>query len=90
VIQWAYVAGLGEGGRAVINADLDGGSYMNSSWEDGVENNLGFDCERVRAMGLVGTCFHHIFALRDIGEGEELLLDYGDFADPDGWSLFGM
>ena len=63
---------------------------MNSSWEDNVENNLGFNCDRVKAMRLKDSCFHYLFALRNIEEGEELLVSYGDFADPDGWSLFGM
>jgi len=32
----------------------------------------------------------NLFALRDIEAGEQLLVDYGEFAVPEGWEKFGL
>ena len=37
-----------------------------------------------------GGCKQNYFALRDINVGEEILLDYGDFAIAHGWEWFGL
>jgi SET domain len=93
VLQWAYVQALSDSvsqtDKAWISVDLDAGSFINSIGdEDDQDANLG--CDEVAAKDHPGGCKHNYFALRDIQQGEELLLDYGDFAIRDGWQWFGL
>jgi hypothetical protein len=93
VLQWAYVQSLSDTttqtNRAWISVDLDAGSFINSIGDEDDNANLGCDDEGV-AKDHPGGCKQNYFALRDITQGEELLLDYGDFAIRDGWQWFGL
>lgn len=93
VLQWAYVQALSDVAsqtdQAWISVDLDAGSFINAIGEEDQDDaNLG--CDELVAKDHPGGCKHNYFALRDIQQGEELLLDYGDFAIRDGWQWFGL
>jgi len=91
VMEWAYVEEFIED-VLEIGVDLDDGSLTNSGgcrgnnllplggWVDGEDSNIGDqdDCE--------GTSF----ALREIVEGEEILIEYASFEVEDGWEEFGL
>jgi SET domain len=62
-----------------ITVDLEDGAYINANWD--VDENLRF----AKDVG-----FGHLVALRDIEPGEELIVDYADFANEDGWDIFGL
>ena len=70
-----------------MRVDLDEGSFINSfslSDDEDYETdgpNIGCDIEMAKVH--FGGCKQNYFALRDIEEGEELLLDYGQFAIQD-------
>lgn len=93
VIQWAYVQSLEfpelQKTKAFISADLDEGSFINSH-EGDEEDGPNVGCEEEMAKDYEGGCKTNYFALRDIEAGEELLLDYNDFAIQDGWEWFGL
>lgn len=99
VIQWAYVQSLPsideDTERAFISVDLDEGSFVNSCGDEGgsdddedTEANLG--CHQEAAQHEEGGCKLNYFATRDIEVGEEILLDYSDFAISHGWEWFGL
>jgi len=79
VVQWAFV-GNDENSIPIIHVDLDEGSCMNSAWDTEVEN----------VGSLEGSDGYSLYALNDIKAGEEILCDYGAFADPYGWEQFGI
>ena len=90
VLQWAYVqAVMYDGDRTekpFISVDLDEGSFINSvdgDYDD--EPNVG--CVE---NSLPGGCKENYFALRTIHPGDELVLDYSDFAISHGWRWFGL
>lgn len=82
VMQWAYVEHVSET-ELEIFCDLDDGSLTNSGgWVEGEDANVGCDKEE--------SCDGTSFALREIGEGEEILCDYDSFVVEDGWEEFGL
>jgi hypothetical protein len=96
VLQWAYVQSVKniaeQTEKPYISADLDEGSFINSyeDWNDeGIVNTLNLGCDEEMAKNEPGGCQENYFALRDIAVGEELLLDYRQFAIYDGWEWFG-
>jgi SET domain len=62
-----------------ITVDLEDGAFINANWDE--DENLRF----AKDVG-----FGHLVALRDIEPGEELIIDYGDFANADGLDIFGL
>jgi len=80
---------LEEGQILLICVDLDEGSFMNSGyWQEEDNSNLG--CISEAGSKVLGGCKQNYFALRDIDAGEELLVNYGEFALPHGWDSFGL
>jgi SET domain len=95
VLQWAYVQSLefedSETTKAFISVDLDDGSFINSyNLEEHEEGGPNIGCDPEVAKEFPGACKQNYFALRDIEEGEELLLDYSEFAIQEGWQWFGL
>mmetsp|Transcript_31489 Transcript_31489/g.47602 ORF Transcript_31489/g.47602 Transcript_31489/m.47602 type:complete len:254 (-) Transcript_31489:345-1106(-) len=98
IIQWAYVQEKDE--LLFVSVDLDPGILINSGTSifksDGLtkrkkrDNVQNMGCDRKAASRFPGGCTENYFALRDIDKGEELLLDYGDFAITHGWENFGL
>ncbi|CAB9531042.1 expressed unknown protein [Seminavis robusta] len=92
VLQWAYVQSISdqsaEVDKPLVSVDLDAGSFINTVTEEDEEPNLG--CHEQAALEHKGGCQQNYFALKDIQVGEELLLDYGDFAIREGWEWFGL
>ena len=82
--------------KPLISVDIDPGSFLNSfedySHEDYSYGEWGpnIGCDPDAAKDEPGGCRQNYFALRDIDPDEELILDYGEFAIPDGWRLFGL
>ena len=72
-----------------IACDLDEGSFVNmGDTED--DSNIGCTVE-FREQYLNGQpCAGNLYALRDILAGEQLLVDYGEFAVSEGWESFGL
>lgn len=86
VMMWAWTQTAQEGAtRApLVLLPLDANSFQNSG-DDGEDANTGCPPEYEGSCGLFDE-----FALRDIREGEELLCDYGDFAELHIWEEFGL
>ena len=103
---WAYVRWVSletaENYKHMICVDLDEGSFVNSA--DVVENmSLGNDDGKLfsdmdddtdeneaEKQELWYGCKMKFYASRDIAAGEEILADYGDFAEVDGWRFLGL
>jgi hypothetical protein len=84
VIQWSYVDGT-DGDDTEISTDLENMTFANSDTED---PNAG--CLPEWEARHPGGCIMNVYALRFIKKGEEILVDYHEFANPDGWSKFGI
>lgn len=66
---------------ALITADLDYGCFVNSCNTP----------EEVNAGCIEGRdCINNDYALRDIKAGEEIIMNYGDYALTQGWAWFGL
>jgi hypothetical protein len=77
--------------KLYISADLDEGSLINSSadWTgEGIAHIPNLGCDKEMAKNDPGGCQENYYALRDIAVGEELSLDYAQFAVYDGWNSF--
>jgi hypothetical protein len=77
--------------KLYISTDLDEGCFINSveDWNgDGIERIANIGCDHEMAKNEPGGCQENYFALRDIAVGEELLLDYEEFAIYNGWDWF--
>ena len=89
VIQWSYVFAISEGpdeGATQILTDLDNMTFVNHVIED--EADAG--CLPEWEARHPGGCIVNLYALRDMKKGEEILIDYEEFAVSDGWSKFGL
>ena len=91
VLQWAYVQAVRDDGdqteKAFVSVDLDAGSFINSIDDDDPDSAPNVGCVE---NSLPGGCKQNYFALRTIHPGEELILDYTDFAISHGWEWFGL
>eukprot|EP00592_Proboscia_alata_P027299 CAMPEP_0194443014 /NCGR_PEP_ID=MMETSP0176-20130528/126461_1 /TAXON_ID=216777 /ORGANISM="Proboscia alata, Strain PI-D3" /LENGTH=232 /DNA_ID=CAMNT_0039269197 /DNA_START=95 /DNA_END=790 /DNA_ORIENTATION=+ len=82
VIHWMYIENFED--EYYISVDLDDGSFINNagpSW--GVEPNIvdsPADNSSIR-----DNSSNLMFAIKDIAVGEELLCDYSDFDQKEGW-----
>jgi len=83
VLMWAYV--VESGGSLKIAVDLDEGSFLNS-----------YDTPNAQLDNIDGQTKKDIngafvyYAIEDIDAGEEIMINYGDFAHPGGWESFGL
>jgi hypothetical protein len=87
VLQWSYVdanPGGADEDATQISTDLDNGTLVNH----GDEADAG--CLPEWEARHPGGCIENVYALRDIKKGEEILVDYGEFAIAGGWSKFGI
>lgn len=84
VMMWAWTMTSWGGtvDEPLVLLPLDDNSFQNSG-SDGEEANTG--CPPEYTCGMFDE-----FALRDIKEGEELLCDYGEFAEHEIWNEFGL
>jgi hypothetical protein len=90
VIQWSYVEGTttSNEGDMEISTDLDNMTFVNSSEED---EDPDAGCLPEWEARDPGGCIMNVYALRDIKNGEEILVDYSEMgAIKDGWSEFGI
>jgi hypothetical protein len=69
---------------SVITVSLDSGCYMNTVNDD-EKPNAG--CPR---SGDKKSCLDNDYALRHIHAGEEILCDYSEFANSEGWEWFAL
>jgi hypothetical protein len=89
VIQWSYVYAIPGGpdeGATQIATDLDDMTFVNSVMDADADAGCLSEWEARHP----GGCLMNYYALRDIKKGEEILVDYGEFAISDGWSTFGL
>jgi len=80
VLHWAYISILDDDrprASSRITIDLDEGSMMNSGVGFWHPSNAAFDDLQIKAI-------------RNIRKGDEILIDYGDFAVGEGWKWFGL
>mmetsp|Transcript_12640 Transcript_12640/g.18802 ORF Transcript_12640/g.18802 Transcript_12640/m.18802 type:complete len:571 (+) Transcript_12640:3-1715(+) len=84
---WSWVQDLYDGGPMKIVMDLDSGSLLN----EGRDNVKGWDPPNVQC-GLPDAtrCDMDYYAYRDIKKGDELLIDYREFAFLDSWPDMGL
>jgi hypothetical protein len=88
VIQWSYVhavPGGVNGDDTHISTDLDNMTFVNGDVDDA---NAG--CLPEWEVRHPGGCLENVYALQDVKKGEEILVDYGEFAIKDGWGKFGI
>eukprot|EP00986_Skeletonema_menzelii_P010986 scaffold5513_cov141-Skeletonema_menzelii.AAC.2 len=85
---WSWVQDLYDGGPMKVFMDLDSGSLLNegrdepgSAWEP-----PNVQCGKPDAI----RCDMDYYAFRDIKEGDELLIDYREFAFLDAWPAMGL
>lgn len=81
VLHWMYVEKSED--EYYISVDLDDGSFVNNAGPSfGVEPNI--------ADLLDDKSTNLMVAIKDIAVGEELLCDYSDFDQIEGWDYFGL
>jgi hypothetical protein len=69
--------------------ELDESALLNSGgWIEGEDANIAWSKELSEADGR--EFGNDYYALRDIEDGEELLIDYNHFDVPEGWAWFGL
>jgi hypothetical protein len=88
VIQWSYVdvnPDEDDENATHISTDLDNGTFVNTDYEDAVAG-----CLPEWEVRHPGGCIENLYALRDIKKGEEILVNYGEFAINDGWQKFSL
>jgi hypothetical protein len=91
VIQWSYVhaiPGVANKGATQISTDLDNMTFVNQVMTEDEDPDAG--CLPEWEARHPGGCWMNTYALRDIKDGEEILIDYTEFAIADGWSKFGL
>eukprot|EP00978_Attheya_sp_CCMP212_P016847 scaffold44486_cov46-Attheya_sp.AAC.1 len=77
VLMWAYVEE--HGASLKIAVDLDEGSFLNS-----------YETPNAQLSSIDGETTFLYYAIEDIDAGEEIMIEYGDFAHPKGWENFGL
>ncbi|KAG7351837.1 SET methyltransferase domain containing protein [Nitzschia inconspicua] len=75
----------------ILCIDMDEGSLINVA-DDDDELNLAQILERIddKERTVYGCQTGSLYATRDIKAGEELRMDYGDFAEADGFGVLGI
>ena len=85
--------------KLAIQCDLDDGSFVNTG-DDTVYENYEEDDFEDGELGAANIGYpehlrdlyegENLYALRDIEAGEQILVNYGEFAVPEGWEEFGL
>lgn len=84
VFEWAY-----SGETYGVCVDLDEGSLINHSTIK-KENERDWETGEGEEQPNIGIIDYEHIAIRDINPGDELLIDYGDFAEESGWEHLGL
>ena len=102
VLIWAYSRMVSEDRPDEFYAcvDLDEGSFINSIYDEpGLLNMaIGLDDgpiphgakEDIQKQNWYGCSGLKFYALKDIPPGTEIIADYGEFAEPHGWTSMGL
>jgi len=95
VIQWAYVESSSDEHGLMMCCDLDEGSLVNTGTHDYedfevFEKKKDMKGEPNNLRIVVGNDLSRMYAMRDINKGEELLVDYNDFAEMGGEEKIGI
>ena len=86
ILVWSWVQDLVDGGPLKVVMDLDTGSLLNEG-----RDQAGWDPPNVQCGKPDATrCDMDYYAFRDIKEGDELLIDYKEFAFLDSWPRMGL
>ena len=83
---WSWVQDLYDGGPMKVVMDLDSGSLLNEGRDEPGWDPPNVQCGRPDAT----RCDMDYYAFRDIKEGDELLIDYNEFAWLDSWPDMGL
>jgi hypothetical protein len=86
IFVWSWVQDLYDGGPLKVIMDLDSGSLLNEGRDDEGWEAPNVQCGKPDAT----RCDMDYFAFRDIKEGDELLIDYNEFAFLDSWPAMGL
>jgi len=87
LLVWSWVQDLYDGGPLKVVMDLDSGSLLNEG-RDGIPD---WEAPNVQCGKPDATrCDMDYFASRDIKEGDEVLIDYREFAFLDSWPDMGL
>ena len=87
IFVWSWVQDLVDGGPLKVVMDLDTGSLLN----EGRDELWGWDPPNVQCGKPDATrCDMDYYAFRDIKEGDELLINYEEFAFLDSWPEMGL
>ena len=89
-LMWSYTAKKAkDSDEYIICVDLDTGSLLNlaDQWDRNIQQDVRVDDAENRYYGCQeGT----LYANRDIEQGEELRMYYGDCSEPEGWRALGL
>ena len=83
---WSWVQDLYDGGPMKILMDLDSGSLLNEGRDEATWDPPNVQCGKPDAT----RCDMDYYAFRDIKKGDELLIDYREFAWLESWPAMGL
>ncbi len=86
VHAWSWVQDLYEGGPIKVFMDLDSGSLLNEGRDEAGWDPPNVQCGKPDAT----RCDSDYYAFRDIKKGDELLIDYREFAFLGSWPSIGL
>jgi len=86
IFVWSWVQDLYDGGPLKVLMDLDSGSLLNEGRDEEGWEAPNVQCGKPDAT----RCDMDYFAFRDIKKGDELLIDYREFAFLDSWPAMGL
>ncbi|KAL7534731.1 hypothetical protein ACHAWF_004930 [Thalassiosira exigua] len=81
---WSWVNTL-EDGRLAIFTDLSNENLLNSG-----ADKEGWDPPNLQCGKDEEACVQELYAIKDVKKGDELLVDYLSFAQPDWWNKIGL
>ncbi|KAL7448058.1 hypothetical protein ACHAWC_000317, partial [Mediolabrus comicus] len=81
ILVWSWVQDLVDGGSLKVVMDMDSGSLLNEGRDVAGWEPPNVQCGKPDAT----RCDMDYFAFRDIKEGDELLIDYNEFAFLNSW-----
>ena len=86
ILVWSWVQDLVDGGSLKVVMDMDSGSLLNEGRDVAGWEPPNVQCGKPDAT----RCDMDYFAFRDIKEGDELLIDYNEFAFLNSWRDMGL
>ncbi len=86
ILVWSWVQDLVDGGPLKVIMDMDSGSLLNEGRDEEGWERPNVQCGKPDAT----RCDMDYFAFRDIKKGDELLIDYNEFAFLDSWPEMGL